>query len=161
HRLSMLRARVGVAVFVLAVCGHGCMRPASSGAPEASWEYVVDVPPAGVHVVQIEATFRNVGTARLAIAEDAAPLVRSLVVDAGSGWAAPQPSGEGWIAPACVRACTVRYALDLDAMAAACGDELDCALRVGPTTLSPALAWLLHPAPKGDAPVTLRVHARD
>src|SRR5207249_2069073 len=36
-----------------------------------------------------------------------------------------------------------------------------CAMRVGQSTISPALAWLLHPQPKGDAPVTLRVHAHD
>src|SRR5262249_34618336 len=149
--------RIALAALALA----GCSRPAANEPPPVSWEYVVDAPPAGVHVVQVEGTFRNAGTPRLAIDESAAPLVQALAVNDGTTWAAPAPIAGGWSAPSCVRACTVRYAIDVEALAAACADELDCALRVGPTTLSPALAWLLHPAPKGDAPVTLRVHAAD
>src|SRR5262249_47197249 len=76
-------------------------------------------------------------------------------------WVTPARAGNVWHVPACARDCTVRYAIDLDAMAVACQNELDCAMRVGPTVLSPALAWLLHPQPKGDAPVTLRAHAAD
>src|SRR5205823_4142161 len=45
---------------------------------------------------------------------------------------------------------------DLAALATACDGELGCAVRAGGAVLSPALAWLLHPAPKGTGAVTVR-----
>src|SRR5262249_27709830 len=50
---------------------------------------------------------------------------------------------------------------DLEELANACGDEVDCARRVGEATLSPALAWLVHPVPRTDVPVRVRVQTHD
>ena len=151
-----------VTIAVIAAALAGCVRSASTAkAPDASWEYVVDAPSGAAHVVHVEATFRAVGTPRLVIDDDANDDVTALEVNDGksAAWTTPSRSAGAWIVPQCVFGCTVRYAIDLDALAARCEDELDCATRVGPAILSPALAWLIHPQPKGDAPVTLRVRA--
>src|SRR5262249_48518673 len=69
--------------------------------------------------------------------------------------------GNEWFERACNWRCTIRYRVDLDELATACGDEVDCARRVGEGTLSPALAWLIHPIPRHDVPVTVRVRTPD
>jgi hypothetical protein len=122
------------------------------------WSYDVEAPVAGSRVVVVEATFENARTARLVIARSSAPFVRDLQVKTQDGWSTVARSGEQWVVPACGRYCTVRYRIDLGELASACGDEVDCARRVGGATLSPALAWLAYPSPKTDVPVTVRVH---
>jgi hypothetical protein len=75
----------------------------------------------------------------------------------GAGYTPVARRGQQWIEPSCTKHCKIRYRVDLGEIAAACGDEVDCARRVGDATLSPALAWLVHPSPKMDVPVTVRV----
>jgi hypothetical protein len=149
----LIPRRAALALVVMAACAQGPRVP-----PPATWEYRVDVAP-NRHAVQVLATFDRAGTPTLAIDDVAAPLVRDLVVWDGTEWIAPAGAGESWSEPGCVTACSVRYTLDLDAMAASCDDAIDCALRARGATLSPALAWLMHPAPKGHADVTVRVRA--
>lgn len=67
------------------------------------------------------------------------------------------PTGGAWLVPACRTRCTVRYAVDLDALSASCR-HMDCARRVGEAVLGTASAWMLRPEPTGDA--TLRVEVR-
>src|SRR5437899_960609 len=107
-------ARTVLVASVLAACAAGCTRPASTGsAPSASWEYLLDAPPSGSHVIQVEATFHAVGSERLVIAEDTVPFVRALAVKDGERWMPPPRSAGAWLAPACVRECSVRYGIDL------------------------------------------------
>ncbi len=142
---------------ILALGASACMRPPADGRAAGSWTYEVDAPPEGSRTVAVQATFDNAGTERIAIARDSAPFVRAVEVWTESGYRAVQRRGSQWVEPSCSRHCTVRYRIDLGELAAACGDEIDCARRVGEATLSPALAWLAHPTPKTDVPVTVRV----
>jgi hypothetical protein len=142
----------------------GSCAPARTAPPPPAWDYVIDAPAAGSSVVLVEARFVSAGTPVIAIDERAAPLVRDLaILDGPTRRPLPRPTAAGeWTAPACVRACTVRYGIDLRELAAACGDrDVDCAVRLRDAVLSPALAWLLHPKPRGDAPVTVRWRAPD
>ncbi len=158
--MSLVR-RASLAALAVASAA-GCVGGARS--PElasASWDFVVDAPAAGSHVLRIEGVFRNVGTPRLVIDDDATRFVTGLEVNDGGGWKAPRRIGGAWVVDGCVRGCAARYAIDLDALADSCDGNVDCAMRAGQVTLSPALVWLIHPQPKGDAPVTLRVRAKE
>ena len=105
----------------------------------------------------IEATFEGARTERLAIARESTAYVHNVEVWTGAGYTPVARRGQQWIEPSCTKHCKIRYRVDLGEIAAACGDEVDCARRVGDATLSPALAWLVHPSPKMDVPVTVRV----
>jgi hypothetical protein len=138
-----------------------CVRPAVDTRTAGAWSYEVDAPVAGSRIVAVQATFDNARSERLAITRESAPFVRDVQRKTRHGWATVERRGAGWYEPACLRHCTVRYHIDLGEVAAACGDEVDCARRVGDATLSPALAWLAHPSPKTDVPVTVEVRAPD
>jgi hypothetical protein len=141
----------------------GCARPAAvTPSGPGQWEYTVDAPRAHSRVVGVEATFHRARTERLAMSEEAAPHVYDLEVKSEDGaWRRVPKWGSGWLERTCVEHCTVRYHLDLDQVAAGCGDEIDCAMRIDDSTLSPALTWLIHPAPKVDVPVVVRVRAQN
>jgi hypothetical protein len=141
----------------LLLAGTACVRPPSDGRATGSWTYEVDAPGEGSRTVVVEATFDNARTERLAITRDSTPFVRDVQLKTREGWRTVKRRGTQWVEPSCMRHCTVRYRIDLGELAAACGDEVDCARRVGDATLSPALAWLAHPVPKTDVPVTVRV----
>ena len=134
-----------------------CVRPATDPRADGSWSFMVDAPPEGSRTVTVEATFDNARTDMIAIARESSAFVRDVQLKSGSTWRHVEKRGNQWYEPACSRHCTVRYRIDLGELAAACGDEVDCARRVGESTLSPALAWLAHPSPKTDVPVTVRV----
>jgi hypothetical protein len=134
-----------------------CVRPATDARADGSWSFVVDAPPEGSRTVLVEATFDNARTDTIAIARESSAFVRDVQVRTGSTWRSVEKRGNQWFEPTCLRHCTVRYRIDLGELAAACGDEVDCARRIGESTLSPALAWLAHPSPKTDVPVTVRV----
>lgn len=112
-------------------------------------------------MVTVEATFQGARTERLALTNGAAAHVRDFKVRAGDGWRRIEPSGDEWLERSCNWRCTVKYRIDLGELASACGEEVDCARRVGDATLSPSLAWLVRPAPRTDVPVTVRVNAPD
>jgi hypothetical protein len=134
-----------------------CVRPATDARADGSWSYVVDAPADGSRTVVVEATFDNARTDTIAIARESSTFVRDVQLKTGSSWRTVERRGTQWVEPACMRHCTVRYRIDLGELAAACGDEVDCARRIGDSTLSPALAWLAHPSPKTDVPVSVRV----
>jgi hypothetical protein len=134
-----------------------CVRPATDARADGSWSYVVDAPPDGSRTVVVEATFDNARTDTIAIARESSSFVHDVQLKTGSSWRTVERRGAQWFEPACLRHCTVRYRIDLGELAAACGDEVDCARRIGDSTLSPALAWLAHPTPKTDVPVSVRV----
>jgi predicted metalloprotease with PDZ domain len=128
-----------------------------------SWVYEVEAPTSGSRLVTVEATFDGARTERLSLPHESVPCVKEMQVlsrDRASFRTVERRDSE-WFERSCNWRCTVRYKIDLGELAAACGDEVDCARRVGDTTLSPALAWLVHPVPRTDVPVTVRVHSRD
>ena len=151
------RARLGHLAMPLLLLSTACVRSASDPRAGGAWSYVVDAPPEGSRTVTVEATFDNARTDRVAIARESSAFVRDVELKVAGGWATVERRGSQWYAPACSSHCTVRYRIDLGELAAACGDEVDCARRVGDATLSPALAWLAHPSPKTDVPVSVRV----
>jgi hypothetical protein len=148
-----------VAMPFLLLGATACARPPVS-APHATghWTYDVEAPGEGSRTVVVEATFEGARTERLAIGKEIAPFVKDVQVRQGDTYRTIYKRGADWFEPSCTSRCTVRWRVDLGELAAACGDEVDCARRVGDATLSPALAWLLHPSPKTDVPVRVRVH---
>lgn len=145
----------------LLLAATACVRPAADPRAAGTWAYVVDAPVEGSRTVTVQATFDNARTDRIAIARESSPFVRDVQLKTAKGWAVVERRGSQWYEPACAHHCTVRYRIDLGELAAACGDEVDCARRVGDSTLSPALAWLAHPSPKTDVPVTVHVNTAD
>lgn len=135
-----------------------CARPPAPPQASGHWTYDVEAPADGSRTVVVEATFENARTEQLGIGREVAPYVRDVQVRHGDSYRTVYKRGADWYEPSCASRCTVRWRVDLGEVAAGCGDEVDCARRVGDATLSPALAWLLHPSPKSDVPVRVRVH---
>jgi hypothetical protein len=144
--------------FVFAACAHA---PQATSSADTSWEYVLDVPPEGSHVLRVEATFTSVASSRLIMAEEAMSTVRDLAVETGGRWEAIAPSRGAWRVDGCSARCTVKYSLDLDELARTCGGHTDCARRVGRSVLSPASTWLLRPEAEGDATALVRVRGAE
>ncbi len=144
--------------FLALVLCASCFAPRPSDLPTARWEYLVDAPASGTNVLKVEATFTGTRTERLAIDEGAARHVEGLELKDGATWRPISRRDGAWVEPSCARHCTLRYRLDLGAVADGCDGRIDCAVRVGAATLSPAMAWL-HPSPKLDVPVRVRFRA--
>jgi hypothetical protein len=138
----------------------GCAPRAPPPLP-TTWEYAIDAPAHGSRLVRVQGDFWGAGTDLLSIDGPPAHHVRDLEVNGRDGWRPALAVEGGWRDPACRSRCAVRYAIDLGELAAACDDAVDCAMRVGEATLSPALAWLVQPEPNGDARVVVRVHPAD
>jgi hypothetical protein len=155
----LLRSTKRVAAPFLFLAASACVRPPADTRTTGSWTYEVEAPAEGSRTVMVEATFENARTERIAIAHESTTYVHNVEVWTGAGYSAVQRRGQQWVEPSCAKHCKIRYRVDLGEIAAACGDEVDCARRVGDATLSPALAWLMHPSPKTDVPVTVRVRA--
>ena len=134
-----------------------CARPARDPRSTGSYSYEVTAPSEGSRVVSVEATFEGSREGRLALPPSSMSQVKDMEVWSNVGWKSVARQGGQWLEPLCAGTCKVRYSIDLGALAATCGDEIDCAKRVGDATLSPALAWLVHPQPKTDVPVTVHV----
>jgi predicted metalloprotease with PDZ domain len=143
---------------VLALGASGCVRGApghaAQGLPEV--DYVLGVPPSGSWRLEVEATYERLAGDWLVAPEagealhlEAAPA--AVAARSGSAWAAP---------PACRVRCTLRYSVDLDALAGACHGH-DCTRRVGDAMLGLASAWMLRPAGEGDAVLRVRLRGGD
>ncbi len=159
-RFSRCRSFVRDVAFPMVMLGaSACARPPVDPRVDGVWSYEVTAPEGGSRTLTVEATFENARTERVAIGSDAAPFVRGLEVRDQGAYRALSRVGSEWREPTCAQKCTLRYRIDLGELAAACGDEVDCARRVGDATLSPALAWLVHPVPRTDVPVRVRVSA--
>jgi hypothetical protein len=158
-------ARLGsrlAAITGLALCTT-CAQPANHALPgPAIWDYVVEAPTADSRDVAVEATFTGARLDGLALPEEVLPYVRDLRLTSGDVEPvalAPRPGG--WATSGCVARCTVRYRVDLDDLAEAVNDDVATAARVDRATLSPAGAWLIHPVPRTDVPVTVRMRGAD
>jgi hypothetical protein len=157
--MQWIGRRVAMPLLVLAT--SACYRPPAEARQRGSWTYEVEAPTAGSRLVTVEATFDGAHTERLAIPRDSLPWIKQMKVRAGDTFRAVERRGNEWFERSCNWRCTVRYKIDLGELANACGDEVDCARRVGDATLSPALAWLVHPVPRTDVPVKVRVRTQD
>lgn len=146
---------------LLVFATSACYRPPADARQLGSWTYEVDAPTSGSRLVTVEATFDGARTDRIGIPHDSEPWVREMRARTGDGWRTVERRGSEWVEPSCRWRCTLRYQIDLEELARACGDEVDCARRVGDATLSPALAWLVHPVPRNDVPITVRVRTKD
>ncbi|HEX3345527.1 MAG TPA: hypothetical protein VHS09_13180 [Polyangiaceae bacterium] len=129
---------------------------ASPAAAHGVYRYAIAPPPAGSWILEVEAELEHAPSEKLVAPEAASALRRVVLVEGADSRPLPR-AGDAWIAPSCRARCTVRYAVDLDALSAACR-HMDCARRVGQAVLGTASAWMLRPEPSGDATlhVTLR-----
>jgi hypothetical protein len=143
----------GVVVVVLA----SACAPPRAGQDEGPrrYSYAVDPSPPGSWDIGVEATFEGAPSGFL-VAADQPSAYRDVVVVERGAVAPATRQGSGWLVPACRARCTVRYTVDLLALAAACG-RMDCARRVGDAVLGTADTWMLRPEPMGDAVVHVRV----
>jgi hypothetical protein len=157
-RVAAPRAVRRIAMPMLVLGTTACYGQISEPRLRGSWVYEVDAPAAGSRILTVDATFEDAHTERIGLPREMAPYIRDLKVRTGNGFRTVERRGDEWFERSCNWRCTVRYSVDLDALAAGCGDEVDCARRVGEATLSPSLAWLVHPIPRHDVPVT--VYAR-
>ncbi|MDF2692258.1 MAG: hypothetical protein K0S65_641, partial [Labilithrix sp.] len=158
-RMPWIGRRVAMPLLVLAT--SACYRPPNEARQHGSWTYDVEAPTAGSRLVTVEATFDGAHTERLGVPRDSAPWIKEMKVRSGDTYRTVERRGNEWFERSCNWRCTVRYKIDLGELANSCGDEVDCARRVGDATLSPALAWLVHPIPRTDVPVTVRVQTHD
>jgi hypothetical protein len=150
------RALVALIALSASACAVGPKHVA-----QGHWDYVIEPPARGATVLQVEATFERAGTERLSVADEGRMLVRDLEIATDHGYRPAFKSGAGWMDPTCVMHCSVRYSVDLDALARACENSIDCGARVGDTFITPSLVWLVHPSPRMDVPLTLRVRGGD
>jgi hypothetical protein len=158
-RIGAIAQKLALPLLVLGT--SACYRPPALADAHGSWAYEVDAPVDGSRVVTVEASFEGARTERIGLPRESVPWIKDMKVRTGDGWRTVERRGNEWFERSCNWRCTVRYKIDLGDLAASCGDEVDCARRVGAATLSPALAWLVHPVPRMDVPVKVRVHTTD
>lgn len=146
---------------LLVLATSACYRPPREARQHGSWAYEVEAPTAGSRVVTVKATFDGARTERIGLPRESVPWIKDMKVRSGDTYRSIERRGNEWVERSCTWRCTVSYAIDLGELASGCGDEVDCARRVGEATLSPALAWLVHPVPRIDVPVRIRVRTHD
>jgi hypothetical protein len=123
---------------------------ASAKAPVAAgaqWDYVVTPPAVGEHRVEIEATFG--ATDWLVIPAENAPAVRDVAQRVGDAWRAATRVDDAWELTSCAAPCTVRYAIDLEALVKTCRRHHSCAMNVDGVTVAPVSSWILRPHATG------------
>jgi predicted metalloprotease with PDZ domain len=143
----------------LSLAGAGCGHHAAPTNEPPHYTYEVTPPAAGSWTLAVEVTFERAPSARL-VAPNAAGAVRDVAILGAGGTKPLEPDGMGWLAPPCRARCTIRYTVDLDAVASSC-HRFDCARRVGDAVIGPASTWLLYPDPSGDAVVHVALQGQD
>jgi predicted metalloprotease with PDZ domain len=147
-----------VSVVALAAFAAGCGLHERIHEPP-HYTYVVAPPAVGSWTLAVEATFERAPSARL-VAPEAAKAVRDVTLVEGD-WAKPLANeGEAWLAAPCLTQCTIRYAIDLAALASSCR-RFDCIRSVGDAVVGPASTWILRPEGSGDAIVHVVVRGGD
>jgi hypothetical protein len=130
-----------------------------AGKSEARGPVVYDVTCNDPGLVDVVVHVPAGGFDRLTIEEGALEFVSGLsAVDAAGVRSVPLRSGDDVVAPACAGPCTLRYRLDLGALADAWKNP-QFGGRVGDALLAPATSWLLYPSRPSDRPFELEVHA--
>jgi predicted metalloprotease with PDZ domain len=141
------------------LAGCGVRDAASPSGVRGSYGYVIAPPPAGSWILEVEARLEHAPSERL-VAPEATSAIRGVSLVEGARVEPVQQTGGAWLVPSCRTRCTVRYAVDLDALSAACG-HMDCARRVGEAVLGTAVSWMLRPEPTGDAAMRVEVRGGD
>ena len=136
-----------------------CVRDARLAPAAPHYEYWIAPPPAGSSLLRVVATFEQAPSSHLALGK-ADSAVRELVLVDGGTTRPLERVGDAWLASPCRTRCTVRYSIDIDALAASCRG-FDCARRVGDTVLAPTAVWLLRPASNADAVVNVAIRGGD
>jgi hypothetical protein len=149
--LALLRFSLGTALLVV-----GCGRSAAPPGPAGQYDYAIAPPAEGSWVLGVEVTLDRAPSDRF-VAPSAPEAFRDVSVASGSSWAPAPHDGDGWSAPACHSHCVLRYAVDLEALAAGCR-RMDCSRRVGDAVIGVASSWMLRADPVGDALVHVHVH---
>ncbi len=155
RRRGFLATGVMAAALGAASCAPSC-GPRMPAAVAPRYAYVVTPPAEGSWILHVEATLAGAPSGRLVAPEIDAAMRDVVLVGAGDTTAPPVRDGDAFVAPACRSRCTVRYAIDLEALAASC-HRMDCARRVGDAVLGHASTFLLRPEPMGDARYTVEV----
>ena len=144
------------AALALSACAHSGSR--HSIAP-SSCEYAIAPPASGSWILHVEARFERATSERLVAPEAGAGIRQvSLVEDGTSRLLARQ--GDAWLAPSCRARCTLRYDVDLAAVAAGCR-RIDCLHRVGDAFIGSAVIWMLRPEPMEGATIRVTVQGGD
>src|SRR5579864_7036617 len=107
----------------------GCAHHAAPTSEPSQYAYAMTPPTAGSSILRVEARFEHASSAHLVLPE-ADGAVRDMVIVDDGGERPLTREGNGWLAGPCRARCTVRYAVDLEALAASCR-SFDCSRRVG------------------------------
>lgn len=144
------------ATFGLSACAHARSLPVAG---PGSIDYTLTVPAKGSWILDVEVQMAGARSDRLVLPEgEIGASSVSLVVDG-----APRPlprQGDAWIAPSCRDRCTLRYEVDVLAVAQGCR-RLDCMHRVGDAVVGMASVWMLRPEPMGDPSVHVELRGGD
>jgi predicted metalloprotease with PDZ domain len=143
---------LALAALVTGCAAGGASSPAGA---QAEIDYAVTPPAPGSWTVQVEARVRRSPSDRL-VAPEAEGAVTHVVQVDGSSIVPLARAGDGWLAPACRTRCTVRYEVDVSAVASGCRG-MECARRVGDAVLGSAATWMLRPDPSGDARIRVEL----
>jgi predicted metalloprotease with PDZ domain len=105
------------------------------------------------------ATLERAPTPRL-VAAEAGPALRDVDILDGTATRPLARVDGAWTAAECRTRCTIRYSVDLEALAASCR-LFDCARRVGDAVIAPTTMWLLGPASTADATIDVAIEGGD
>jgi predicted metalloprotease with PDZ domain len=138
-----------------------CGRPAVDPPGDAPrYAYALDLPPPGSWSLGVEAVLEHASSPSLVMAGWAGS-VHDVSVVGDEGAARPVARrDDAWVAPECRTRCRLRYAVDLDALAASC-KGIDCARRVGDAVFGSANAWMIVPDAGADGIVRVRIASGD
>src|ERR1700722_5642651 len=142
-------------LLLLAIALPASAPPAPPARPPPVAEYDVAPPAAGSWILHVEARLGSVLGPYL-VDPDAGSALRNLVLVEPGGVRALSRSRDAWLVPSCRQTCTLRYDLDLEALAEGCRG-MECARRVGGAMFGAASVFMLRPAGAADAEIHVRV----
>jgi hypothetical protein len=145
---SWLAALLATAPLCLVSCGASCT-PRTPATAHPQYTYSIAPPPEGSWILHVDATLEDAPSERL-VAPESEGALREVLLVGPNGTSSLPRDGDAFVAPACRSRCTIRYALDLDAIASSC-HRMDCERRIGDAVFGRASIFLVRPEPMGDA----------
>jgi len=143
-------------VLALSACVRG---GAASTTDAPSCEYSIAPPAPGSWILHVDARFERTAGERFVAPEAGEGIRQVSLVDDGTTRPLGQRDG-AWLAPPCRGRCTLRYDVDLAAVAAGC-HRMDCMHRVGEAFIGSAAIWMLRPEPMSGAIVRVTLQGGD